>query len=104
MKNEITGKYSRPWYTKLKFHAHTNTVIKKAYCVLGLISRSFDITLVHPIIEYNMFYGDLRTYIFDNQTLERIQRKATRIISSINHLSYHDRLRYLNLPSLQNRR
>jgi len=45
------------------------------------------------------------TCILDNQKLERIQHKATRIISSINHyLSYHDRLGYLNLPSLQYRR
>ena len=33
-----------------------------------------------------------------------IQRKATRMIPSISHLPYHDRLRQLNLPSLQHHR
>ena len=41
---------------------------------------------------------------FDNQKLERIQRKATRMIPSISHLSYYNRLRHLNIPSLQHHR
>jgi len=91
--------------SRLKFHTHTNTVAKKSLLFfLGLISKSFECkdldvivrlytTLVRPIIEY--------TYILGNQKLERIQHKAHRMIPSINHLSYHNRLRYLNLPSLQ---
>ena len=60
-------------------------------------------SLVRPIIEYNnVLWGPF--YVSDNQKIERIQRKATRIIPSISHLSYHDRLRHLNLPSLQHRR
>ena len=100
--------------SKLKFHIHTNTVVRKAYRVLGLICNSFECkdsdvmvklykTLVRPIIEYNnVLWGPF--YVLDNQKIERIQRKATRIIPSISHLSYHDRLRHLNLPSLQHRR
>ena len=60
-------------------------------------------TLVRPIIEYNnVLWGPF--YVSDNQKIERIQRKATRTIPSISHLSYHNRLRHLNLPSLQHRR
>ena len=61
-------------------------------------------TLVRPIIEYyNVLWGPF--YVIDNQKIKRIQlREATRIIPSISHLSYHDRLRHLNLPSLQHRR
>ena len=61
-------------------------------------------TLVRPIIEYNnVLWGPF--YVIDNQKIKRIQlRKATRIIPSISHLSYQDRLRHLNLPSLQHRR
>ena len=100
--------------SKLKFHIHTDTVVKKAYRVLGLIRKSFECkdydvmvklykSLVRPIIEYNnVLWGPF--YVSDNQKIERIQRKATRIIPSISHLSYHDRLRHLNLPSLQHRR
>ena len=50
--------------SKLKFHTHTDIVTKKAYHVLGLISKSFECkdpdvtiklytTLVCPIVEYN---------------------------------------------------
>ena len=100
--------------SKLKFHIHTNTVVRKAYRVLGLICKSFECkdsdvmvklykTLVRPIIEYNnVLWGPF--YVLDNQKIEIIQRKATRIIPSISHLSYHDRLRHLNLQSLQHRR
>jgi len=61
--------------SKLKFHAHTNIVTKKAYCVLGLISQSFECkdpdvivrlytSLIRPIIEYNtVLWGP--TYILD---------------------------------------
>jgi len=60
--------------SKLKFHARTNTVTKKAYCVLGLISKSFECkdpdvivrlytTLVCPSLNIIMFYGDLLTYL-----------------------------------------
>ena len=60
-------------------------------------------TLVRPIVEYNnIIWGP--SHILDNQKVERIQRRATRIIPSLNHLSYHDRLKHLNLPSLQHRR
>ena len=53
--------------------------------------------------EYNnVIWGP--SYTLDNQKLERMQCKATRMIPSINHLSYYDRLRYLNIPSLQHRR
>ena len=66
---------------KLKFRAHTNTLTKKAYHVLGLfkckdpgiIVRLYT-TLVRPMIENNdVFWGP--TYILDNQKLERINVK-----------------------------
>jgi len=58
--------------SRLKFHTHTNTVSKKAYRVLDLISKSFDCkdpdvivrlytTVVRPIVEYNVLWGP--TYI-----------------------------------------
>jgi len=57
-------------------------------------------TLVRPVIEYNnVIWGP--SYI---QKIEIIQRKATRMIPSISQLSYHNRMKHLNLPSLQYRR
>ena len=36
--------------------------------------------------------------------VEKIQRRATKLIPELKHLSYDDRLRTLNLPSLEHRR
>ena len=48
--------------SKLKFHVHTDSVVNKAYCVLGFVNKSFECkdpdnehklykSLVHPIVE-----------------------------------------------------
>ena len=37
-------------------------------------------------------------------TVERVQRRATKLVKSIQHLQYPERLKQLNLPSLQFRR
>jgi len=53
-------------------------------------------------VEYNnILWGPTYT-LYCNQKIEKMH--ATRMIPSITHLSYHDRLQYLNLPSLQHRR
>ena len=97
-------------YTKLKFHKHRHNC-KRAYRVLGLIHKSFECkdadvmtklytTLVRPIVEYNnIIWGS--SYTLDNPKIKRIQRRASRMIPSISHQPYHDRLKRLNLPSLQ---
>ena len=60
-------------------------------------------TLIRPHLDYacvvwNPYQsGDIRI-------LEQVQRRATRVCSSLMHLSYHDRLEVLNLPSLMYRR
>ena len=63
--------------SKLKFHMHTDSVINKAYCVLGLVNKSFECkdlnivlklykSLVRPIVEYaNVIWGP--HYILDQQ-------------------------------------
>ena len=70
---------------KLKFHTHTDIVVKKAYHVLGLICKSFErkdsditlklyTTLVRPIVEYNnVLWGP--SYILDNQKLKEYSVK-----------------------------
>ncbi len=40
----------------------------------------------------------------DISTLERVQRRATKLVASIKDLSYSDRLRNLGLPTLEYRR
>ena len=98
----------------LKFHEHTNLTITKANRVLGLIRKTFycrepDMitklfkSLIRPILEYgNLIWGP--HYVADQQAIEGVQQRATKLISSISHCPYPEKLRILNLPSLNYRR
>ncbi|KAI8484062.1 hypothetical protein Bbelb_381800 [Branchiostoma belcheri] len=99
---------------KLKFHAHCNAVAGKAFRTLGLIRKSFQRldettvpllykTMVRPIIEYgNAIWGPYLKG--DQELLDRVQHKATRLIPGFDEISYEDRLRRLKLPTLGYRR
>ena len=43
-------------------------------------------------------------YKLDEDLVEKVQRKATKLVPSIRHLPYNERLRCLGLPSLKYRR
>ena len=69
--------------------------------VLLQLYKSF----VHPILEYaygNIIWGP--QFILDQQSIEIIQRRATKLVSEIKDLQYVDRLNHLNLPPLRYRR
>ena len=59
--------------------------------------------LVRPHIEYGntMWYPQLRR---DTESVERIQKRATRLIPRLKDLTYIDRLKTLKLPTLAHRR
>ena len=100
----------RHYYSKLNFHSHSTHVVSKANCLLGLIRKSFENisiqtlpilykSLVRPTLEYgNPIWGP--HYVLDQQAVEKIQRRATRMIQPLRDLPYHARLCQLNLPSL----
>ena len=94
----------------LKFHKHTAAAAKKANFILGLIKRSFASldsnilpllykALVRPHLEYgNLIWGP--HFKGDQIKLEKIQRRATKLVPGIKDLTYEERMRALRLPSL----
>ena len=60
-------------------------------------------TLVRPHLEYrNIIWGPFNKE--DHIFIERVQRRATRLVMDFRHLPYQERLRNLQLPSLLYRR
>ena len=98
----------------LKFHRQTASAVKKANSALGLVKKTFANldnknfpllykSLVRPHLEYgNVIWGPF--YKGDEEQVERVQRRATKAVAGLSKLPYEDRLRKLNLPSLQHRR
>ena len=99
---------------KLSFDNHIANAINKANQMIGIIRRTFTFldenifmrlykALVRPHLEYGntVWYPRL---IRQSEALEKVQRRATKLIYHIKDYSYGDRLRHLKLPSLKARR
>ena len=88
-------------------------MIKKANQITGLIKRTF--TFINPEIFTKLYKSHVRPHleyanviwhpIFKRQmiSLEKVQRRATKIIPELKDLPYIERLKKLNLPSLEYR-
>ena len=99
---------------QLKFRSQAASAISKASQMLAVVRRSFaniDSTtlpllfkaMVRPHLEYgNTIWGPFNRT--DQKQVEQVQRRATRLVKSIRHLSYPERLHHLGLPSLLYRR
>ena len=82
----------------LSFHSHTHYTVSRANRILGLISKCFRYldstmmlslykTIVRPIVEYgngNVIWGP--HFALDQQSIEKIQRRATKLISTLHHV------------------
>ncbi|GAB0185912.1 hypothetical protein GRJ2_001056500 [Grus japonensis] len=99
---------------KLNMSWQYGLAVQKDNYALGCIkrsvtSRSREVILllcsspVRPHLEYCVqLWGP--QYRRDMELLERVQRRATKLIRGLEHLSYEDRLRELGLFSLEKRR
>ena len=98
---------------KLDFHRQAAAAIKKAKRVLGLVKRTFlnlDATtlplLFTSLVRSHLEYGNVIWGPFskgDIKAVEKVQRRATKMVREIAHLPYEERLKHLKLPSLVHR-
>ena len=99
---------------ELKFNIHINNIVQQANQRASQILRCFlsrnPITLVRafktyirPILEYASTRWS-PSYIHQINLLESVQRSFTRRIPGCSHLSYIDRLAFLKLQTLEQRR
>ena len=98
----------------LEFRQHISKIVSKANQRVGLIKRSFTRlnidsfkilykSLVRPILEYcSVVWFPLRKS--DALEIEKVQRRATKLIPELKDLPYSTRLRRLNLTTLAYRR
>ena len=100
--------------SELKFKTHIAKVVNKANSLMGTIRRSFRYldhqnfkllycAQIRSNLEYaNAFWHPYRKR--DIVLLESVQKKATKYLPGMQNLSYEQRLRKLNLPTLSYRR
>ena len=100
--------------TELSFSKHIYEKISKAYQMLGIINRNFKhtdkhtflllyISLVRSHLEYaNSVWCPYKIGLIF--ALEKVQKRATKMIGACKKLHYSDRLKFLNLPTLKLRR
>ena len=98
----------------LKYRKQAAEAVSKASRVLAVIRRSFAYierstlpllykSLIRPHLEYcNSVWGPYNRA--DQQLVERVQRRATKLVPELRNVAYRDRLRMLGLPSLYHRR
>ena len=99
---------------KLNFDEHIELKVKKANQILGIIRRSFTslshnsfIKLYKALVRSHLEYGVSVWHphkIKHIEMIESVQRRATRYLPGLKSLSYENRLKILNLPSLTYRR
>ena len=108
-------KDQRIWLdNKLTFETHITKKANKANGMIAVIKKSFTkVTkkvflniykcLIRPHLEFANLIWHPRL-IKHQKILENVQRRATRLVSGMKNLSYYERLKELNLSSLEYRR
>ena len=98
----------------LKVGNQCRKAASKAMSILGMIRRSFDRidkddfqilykTYIRPCVEYCVQAWS-PYLVKDVQCLERVQRRATKLVYELKGLAYEERLKHLGLTTLEQRR
>ena len=98
----------------LKFGPHIRNIISKANSRVGLIKNTFEDlqpqnfkilykSLVRPILEYcsSVWYPIL---VRDMKEIEKVQKRATKLVKGISDWTYEERLKHLDIPTMEYRR
>ena len=99
---------------KLKFTEHVQAKVNTANKVMGFIRHSFDHldkeiftllfkALVRPHLEFASCVWSPR-HKYNKDAIKRVQRRATKLVPGLYNMSYSERLRALNLETLEFRR
>ena len=97
------------WFDSLLlFDKHISEKVNKAYTMLGIIKRNFThisrtcfVILYKSLVRSHLEYANSVWYPkrkVDVDKLERVQKRATKLIPELSKKSYSDRLKSLNLP------
>ena len=88
---------------KLSFTEHIQTEINKAYMMLGIIKRNFrHLTVPTFVLLYTSMVRSHLDYCYsvwtpykkgDIEVLEKVQKKATKILTALKRLPYSERLK-----------
>jgi len=99
---------------ELSFNNHIYDRINAAFKMLGIINRNFVNlekstfillykSLVRSLLEYgNSVWNPHKTGLIHD--LEKVQKRATKLLPLCRNKSYSERLKFLNLPCLRYRR
>ena len=98
----------------LRFDSHINNITKKANQMLGVIRRTFSFMNKHifsklykSLVRSHLEYGNVIWCPYlkrQSIQIERVQRRATKLVPECKDMSYERRLKYLKLFSLKGRR
>ena len=100
--------------SNLSFSLHHETIAKKGFAIVNMLRRAFPRqsktdfkflfgTYVRPALEYASQVVN-PALVKDANAIEKVQRRATKIVSGLHNVQYEERLRLLNLYPLQLRR
>ena len=98
----------------LKWNKHISDIVAKANRMVGLVKHTFSYidkemfitvykALIRPLLEYNPQIWNPH-YSKDVTALEKVQRRATKMVPELSDMSYDERLRILKLYPLKDRR